>query len=249
MTIGRRINDPEAKNNPIYDGTLKSPIDCYQRDPESGYASLGHSTQVCYDEWCAKLVLIAGTRRIDRITGRDLRRWFLEIMKPAEKNGPPRVRLARGCVRQMMPILLNYGAEQCLTGCLDLAQVLERMTLRVPAETRIEWKASRPKKVAMTFAQAEAIVDAGIAKGTRRHRSVAIGVAAQFEFTLRQIDVIGSWSKVNRARQSRMVRSCAMENSGAAACAMRTSRAACSISQRPKPARTSSSMQPLIRFS
>jgi hypothetical protein len=94
----------------------------------------------------------------------------------------------------------NGTPEASWTGCLDLAQVLERMKLRVPAETRIEWKASRPKKVAMTFAQAESIVDAGIAKGTRRHRSVAIGVAAQFEFTLRQIDVIGSWSRINRAR-------------------------------------------------
>ena len=40
---------------------------------------------------------------------------------------------------------------------------------------------------------------AGLGTGTRRHRSVALGVAAQFEFTLRQIDVIGEWQKLNRA--------------------------------------------------
>lgn len=119
-------------------------------------------------------------------------------MKPAGPGGAPRVRLARGCVRRMMPILLAYGAEIGLPGCLELAQVLDRMTLRVPAETRREWKASRPKKLAMTFEQAAAIVRAGIAKGTRRHRSVALGVAAQFELTLRQIDVIGSWVRAER---------------------------------------------------
>ena len=136
-----------------------------------------------------------GAKRVDRINGRDLRKWFIEFMAPSERGGPPRVRLARGCVRQMMPILLSYGAEIGLPGCLDLAQVLDRMTLRVPSETRREWKASRPRKVAMTFDQAAAIVRAGLARGTRRHRSVALGVAAQFEFTLRQIDVIGTWER------------------------------------------------------
>jgi hypothetical protein len=95
----------------------------------------------------------------------------------------------------MMPILLSYGAEIGLPGCIDLAQVLDRMTLRVPRQTRMDWKASRPKKIAMTFEQADAIVTEGLRRGTRRHRSVALGVAAQFEFTLRQIDVIGWWER------------------------------------------------------
>jgi hypothetical protein len=36
-------------------------------------------------------------------------------------------------------------------------------------------------------------------RGTRRHRSVALGVAAQFELTLRQVDVIGYWEKIDAA--------------------------------------------------
>ena len=59
------------------------------------------------------------------------------------------------------------------------------------------WKAKRPDKVAMTYDQALAIVTEGLSRGTRRHRSVALGVAAQFEFTLRQIDVMGEWQRVN----------------------------------------------------
>ena len=45
----------------------------------------------------------------------------------------------------------------------------------------------------MTYAQAEAIVRKGLETGTRRGRSVALATAAQFEFTLSQIDAIGYW--------------------------------------------------------
>jgi hypothetical protein len=63
------------------------------------------------------------------------------------------------------------------------------------------WKAKRPKKVAMSYAQAAAIVAEGLRRRTRRHRSIALGVAAQFEFTLRQIDAIGEWEKLDRVKQ------------------------------------------------
>src|SRR5690348_5227817 len=41
----------------------------------------------------------------------------------------------------------------------------------------------------------------GLSRRTRRHRSLAIGVAAQFEFTLRQIDVIGEWESVDHVEE------------------------------------------------
>jgi len=53
--------------------------------------------------------------------------------------------------------------------------VLERMTLRGPQLVRRAWKAARPKK---TDDQAATIVAEGLQRGTRRHRSVALGVAA-----------------------------------------------------------------------
>jgi hypothetical protein len=97
----------------------------------------------------------------------------------------------------MLSTLLNYSAELGLPGCLDLAQVLERMTLRVPQLVRRAWKAARPKKTGMTYDQAAAIVTEGLQRGTGRHRSVALGVAAQFELMLTQSDVIGEWEKVD----------------------------------------------------
>jgi hypothetical protein len=189
-------NDPR----PIFDGTLRSLIACYQTDRESPYRNISQNTQRIYDEWCGTLERAFGARRLDRLSGQDLRRWFNEIAKPSKPGGLPRLSLARKCVRSMLSILLAYGAELGLPACLGLLQVLERMTLSPPRHLLHEWKRGKPKQVPMTFAYAEAIVDEGLKRGTRRHRSLALGVAAQFEFTVAQIDVIGSWERAGAAR-------------------------------------------------
>ena len=72
---------------------------------------------------------------------------------------------------------------------------------RVPKDVRTTWKAKRPRKTPMSYEQASAIVTEGLRRGTRRHRSVALGVAAQFEFTLRQIDVIGEWQRLDKLKE------------------------------------------------
>jgi hypothetical protein len=195
------LGDPIDARKPVYDGTLSALIKCYQTDKKSPYRGLAQNTQRGYDDWCRTLQRAVGARRIDRLTGQDLRDCFLALLEPAVPGGAPRVRLAQACVRSMLSILLNYGAELGLPGCIDLADVLGRMTLRVPKAVRSAWKAKRPKKAAMSYAQAAAIVGEGLRCGTRRHRSIALGVAAQFEFTLRQIDVIGEWEKIDRVKQ------------------------------------------------
>lgn len=193
------VGDPERQKKPVYDGTVAALIRCYQTDENSPYRGLAQNTQRGYDDWCRTLERAIGKRRVDRLTGQDLRDCFLAILQPATAIGVPRVRLAKACVRSMLSILLSYRAELGLPGCLELSQVLERMTLRVPKDVHRAWTSGRPTKAAMTYEHAAAIVAEGLQRGTRRHPSVALGVAAQFEFTLRQIDVIGEWQKANRA--------------------------------------------------
>lgn len=195
------LADPADVRKPIYDGTLGALITCYQTDRNSPYHGLAQTTRRGYDDWCRTLDRAIGKRRVDRLTGQDLRDCFLALLEPPHSGGAPRVRLAQACVRSMLSILLNYGAELGLAGCLGLAQVLERMTLRVPKDVRAIWKAKRPPKLAMSYQQAAAIVAEGLGRGTRRHRSIALGVAAQFEFTLRQIDVIGEWQRLDRVNE------------------------------------------------
>ena len=193
------LGDPEGNKKPVYDGTVGALINCYLSDQSSPYAGLRQSTARVYGDWCRTLDRAIGKRRVDHLSGHDIRDVFLRLMEPATVGGAPRVRLAKSCVRSMLSILLNYGAELGLPGCLELAQVLERMTLRVPQAVRRAWKNARPAKAGMSCEQAAAIVVEGLKRGTRRHRSVALGVAAQFELTIRQVDVIGVWEKLDQA--------------------------------------------------
>jgi hypothetical protein len=162
----------KARTRPIYDGTVASLISCYQTDKRSPYHGLALNTQRGYSDWCHTLGRAIGKRRVDHLTGHDVRDCFLALLEPAHPGGAPRVRLAKACVRSMLSVLLNYGAELGLVGCLELAQVLERMTLRVPKDIRATWKAKRPPMLAMSYEQAAAIVKEGLRRGTRRHRSV-----------------------------------------------------------------------------
>jgi hypothetical protein len=94
----------------------------------------------------------------------------------------------------------RYGIELGLPACLELAQTLERMTVSPPRRLLEEWKRNKPERLPMTYAYAEAIVDEGLGRGERRYRSLALGVAAQFELTIAQIDVIGAWERIETAR-------------------------------------------------
>ncbi len=124
------LGDSEGLGKPIYDGTIAALIRCYQTDAKSPYHGLRPNTQRGYDDWCRTLERAMGKRRIDRLGGQDLRDCFLALLEPAHPGGAPRVRLAQACVRSMMRILLIYGAELGLPGCIELVQILERMTFR-----------------------------------------------------------------------------------------------------------------------
>lgn len=193
------LNDPSDARKLVFDGTLGSLIRLYQQHPESPYRGLRSNTRQCYDGWCKPLERDCGARRIDRITGPDLRKWYREFSRPAPGE-PPTDRTAYGIVRQMMRILVNYGIELGLDPCFRLDTILSKVRFR-SEERRPAGEKKKPKqRQAITFEQASAIVDAGLAKEMVRYRSIAIGIAIQFEFALSQIDVIGSWEKIDRVR-------------------------------------------------
>lgn len=186
---------PGTKKKLIYTGTVKSLIACYKGDPESPYHTIDENTQRGYDDWCAVLEKEKGDRRVDRLIPKDIRRWFNEIALPAKIGSPPRLARADKAVKTMLPMLLAYGVENGFRNCLELLQAMDRMILRHAPELKLEWKASRPGRLIMTYDHAEAIVKAALAKGTIRHRSIALGVAGQFDFTVAQIDIIGSFGR------------------------------------------------------
>ena len=182
----------EADNRPIYDGTVGALVDCYFKDPASPYHDIRYNTQRGYASWGAALKRVAGKRRVSALVGNDLRNWHRNVSKPAATGKRPRDRLAKAII-QMMRIVLSYGKAAGLEDCAKLYAMIEGMEFRKESDEKRIGKAKPDKKVAMTYAQAEAIVRKGLEMGTRRARSVALATAAQFEFTVSQIDVIGYW--------------------------------------------------------
>jgi hypothetical protein len=172
---------------------VSSLIRCYQLDKESPFHDTKYSTQRGYFSWMIALDKVAGRRRISALTGADLRVWHREVRRPAKNGGRPRERLAYAVI-QMIRILLAYGCEKGLQDCVKLTKMIEGMEFRKESSEKTIGKPKKKAKVVMNYAQAEAIVLKGIASGTRRRgRSVAIATAAQFEFTISQIDAIGYW--------------------------------------------------------
>ncbi|TBY40876.1 site-specific integrase [Rhizobium leguminosarum] len=183
-----------------FDGTLRSLIRMYQTTKASSYFTVRSNTREMYDFSLAILERECGMRRLDKVTGLDIRGWYEYLKEPAEdtpkqakqraeaaKQGiilppnPERPRRAYQCM-QLLRIVISFGVVANIQECFRLKMVLESMTFHVP----------RGRTEQITFEQAEAVCNTAIARGLH---SIALAQALQFELTLRQIDVIGRWEK------------------------------------------------------
>jgi hypothetical protein len=122
------LGDPKGIDKPICDGTLSSLIACYQNDKKSPYHGLALNTQRGYDDWCRTLGRAIGTRRVDRLTGQDLRDRFLSLLEPAHPGGAPRVGLVKARVRSMLSVLLNYASSAASRLLVAMAQPDDNFT-------------------------------------------------------------------------------------------------------------------------
>jgi hypothetical protein len=193
------IASPDAQTRTVYAGTVGSLLDLWQKDELSPWHALSQNSQRSY-EYAIRVLKAYGftNRRVDRLTGQDLRRWHSTIMSPPDYAGKPMLRKADLAVRDLMRAALVYGMEVSLPACGPLLAVLSVMRFKAPKLTKDERAIVKKQKLPMEYRHAEAIVKLGIAKGEKKWRSIALGVAAQFEFTLRQIDVIGAWEPIKR---------------------------------------------------
>ena len=127
-----------------------------------------------------------GARRLDRLQPIDFRRWYKSWRLPGQAGGEERVRRAYAGI-QMLRILLGFGVSMGLPECQRLLAGLAAM--------RFEQPKARTK--ALTSADLERFVEVALARNEVR---LALGSACQFEFTLRQADVIGQWVKCKSAQ-------------------------------------------------
>jgi len=125
---------------------------------------------------------------VRNVTVIDVKRWHREWRKPKAEGLPERIKRASDAIAMFRRILgfgFSLGHDECGT-------LVERV-----ATLRFERSGAREEQ--MTFAQAATFVRKALEMGKagvipyERARSMALGVAAQFDLLLRQKDIIGEW--------------------------------------------------------
>jgi len=168
----------DRANRPTFNGTIASLIDCYQRVEGSPFHDVKANTRADYEYRLREIGRVVGSRHVARLNRDDFVRWHRGFARPAP-GGEPKVRKAHGLMT-MLRMLFGFGVSMRYPGCADASAILSEIRFKVPA----------PRRQALTFEQAAAVVDEALRRG---RRSIALGQALQFELTLRQVDVIGLW--------------------------------------------------------
>jgi Phage integrase family len=182
----------EAANERVtytrYDGTVLTLSRVYQEHPDSPFHELKHNTRKTYTDSLKVIEATIGKRLVRNLSVIDVRRYYKNWRRPKFADGAERIDRAHDAVAMFRTILrfgFALGHDEC--GRLD-----ERLKTQ-----RFEKGGAREEQ--MTYIQAAAFVRIALQLGAtgviplERGRCMAIGVAAQFELTLRQKDIIGDW--------------------------------------------------------
>lgn len=159
---------------PVYDGSIASLIDLYQKDEFSPYVALKASTKARdYDPILKLIRETVGERQIGVLRGEDFRRWHRKW------GDQGRVHRGHNAIRKLRAVF-SYGVQQKLKGCASVREIL----------SLIEFEAPKPRKIKMDYEHALAIVEKAIEMG---RPSIALTQALQWDTALRRIDLIGEW--------------------------------------------------------
>lgn len=173
---------------PRYDGSVLAASRLYQTHPQSRFHKVKSNTRKSYVDSLKIIERTVGARLVHKLTIIDIGYWYDEWRKPAEPGGPERVDRAHDAV-SMFRTVLRFCAALRHPGCKQLAEEL--------ALVKFEKGGARQEE--MTYSHATAFIRAAIEMGNagvipaERGLYMAIGVAAQFELLLRQMDIIGAW--------------------------------------------------------
>jgi hypothetical protein len=185
----QKAGAPPPPTRARYDGTILSLSRLYQEHPDSPFRDVKMNTQKSYSDSLKIIEKDVGNRVIRNLTTLDVRRWHRNWKSPKEEGARPRITRAHDAVSTFR-MILRFGAALKHKECGELDRELSMV--------RFERAGAREQQ--MTFAQAAVFVRKVLELGAAgtipadRARSMAIGVAAQFDLLLRQKDVIGEWA-------------------------------------------------------
>jgi hypothetical protein len=168
----------------LYDGTVGSLCDAFERHPQSPIRDVRRSTAESYIDSLKVIRATVAKRAIRALTPIEVKGWYDKWRAPGHEAGPERVKRAHDAVSALR-MILNFGLALGHAECGALGEGLSKM----------RFERSAPRESQMTLAHARAFITAALEfrLGDAIGLSMAIGVATQFETMLRQKDVIGEW--------------------------------------------------------
>lgn len=159
-----------------FDGTLKSILEKYQTEPDSPYFALRPRSRKPYDFYLSRLMHEVGDRRIDLITGVDMKRWHDSWSEGGQRLAASKM------MRAVIDAAVTYGIMCRITPCIELRAVLKAASRKLPQPRR--------REVVILADEVVALRAAAHAAG---RPSSALAYALVYETTLRLWDVIGQW--------------------------------------------------------
>lgn len=157
-----------------FDYTIGSVLRIYQTHEDSPFHALKPGGRKPYIIYLRRLDREIGDKRVDRITGLDVKRWY----RGWSSNGkhPAAGQMCVSVLKSALTFCIVAGHRVCRTLRDDIRE------LRLPG--------SRPRNQVATAAQ---VRKACLAAHAFKLPSAALAYAFQFETALRQWDVIGQW--------------------------------------------------------
>jgi hypothetical protein len=156
-----------------YDGTFNSLVRLFETDPDSPYRDLRPATQRTYSKTMAALMKHKGQRRVDRVNGAVVKRWYKELVGAHSKGWAY-------YTINVLKTVLAYGATRRFTDCHQL-----RLELR---EARFHAPSGRKER--LTYKQVRAFCATAHATG---FVWMALCLTLQFDLSMRRRDVIGEY--------------------------------------------------------
>lgn len=174
-------DDPKS----LFDGTIGSLIEIYQKYRKSPFVRLRYNTQIKQALVLTALKAAVGKVRVAHVTFEDLTDWQDRFSDPGDGGRPLRTRSINMTAALRRAVTFGSLVLPKSAGCHDVRDIFQTMRT-----ARLMNSSSRRRKEYMTAAQCRLIRAKAHELG---FHSIALAQAFAFELGLRQKDVIGEW--------------------------------------------------------
>jgi hypothetical protein len=179
-----------------YRGSMRDACRIYQEHPHSPFHGVKHNTRKAYLTCLRRIEATVGSRIVKNVTVPTCHYWYSEWRKPDFEDDIEHVDRAHDTIA-MVRTVIYFMASLRYTDCKQLASELDK--------AKFEKGGAREQE--LSYQQAAAFIKKALELGRKnimpfdRALRMAIGVAAQFELLLRQMDIIGEWAPAHAKRK------------------------------------------------